>query len=72
MKQESVIWHNIKRSKNKQREYELKMDETCDMMMRASSIFCLTQKQICSMIFYRLDSLHCKLNGWHDYIGMKI
>ena len=37
------------------------MGETCGMMMQVSSIFCLTKKQICSMIFYRLDSLHCEL-----------
>ena len=48
------------------------MDETCGMMMQGSSIFCLTKKQICSMIFYRLDSLHCELNGWHEYSDMKI
>ena len=48
------------------------MGETCGMMMQVSSIFCLTKKQICSMIFYRLYSLHCELNGRHEYSDMKI
>ena len=52
------------------------MGETCGMMMQGSSIFCLTKKQICSMIFYRSDSLHCEryedtkllMNGMKDQL----